>query len=168
MVAFGLVCCFFFLTLLLCINVRKWWNQHSKNLDYSVNESVNISEIKSVCVYCILPGVLSFQQVRLSLTNTAEPVCAAALRPLGFWSSRRGRMRIANMHQKHHIFLCFRATRGSSERSLLVLVLLFPSIFGAADSHLKPCSICFPLVLILSTCAYAVACHFNFRLIFFY
>lgn len=66
---------------------------------------VCVSEIKSVSVYCILPGVLSFQQVRFSLSNAAEPVCAAALRPLGFWSSRRGWMRIANVHQKHHVSL---------------------------------------------------------------
>lgn len=162
----------FFLTLLLYINVRNGWNQHSKNLDYLVNHLVNqsvcLTEIKSVCVYCILPGVLSFQQVCWSLSTAAEPGCAAAWRPLGFWSSRRGWMRIANVHQKHHVSRCFRAARGGSECSLLVLLLLFPSTFGAADSHLKPCSTCFLLVLILSTFAHAIACHLNFHLIIIY
>lgn len=34
-----------------------------------------------------------------SLNNTIEPVCAAALRPLGFWSSCRRWMRIANVYR---------------------------------------------------------------------
>lgn len=71
------------------------------------------------------------------------------------------------MHRGHPVSLHFRAAPVGLQCSLLVFLLLFHSTFVAAQSHLKPCSTHFLLVLILSTCAHVVACPLHFHLISF-
>lgn len=76
-------------------------------------------------------------------------------------------MGTANVPQEHPVTLHFRAASVGSECSLLVLLLLFHSTFLAAQSHLKPCSTHFLLVLILSPYAHVVTCRLHFHLISF-